>query len=102
MKLPPLPQTSLLGRLSLALTSAVAIVAGFALASVLFIVLLIAGLAAGGWLWWQYRRIVNQTRRTAPDIIEGDYTVEPAQPLLEDQRTPIRRTGAKNHHGSRR
>ena len=98
MKLPPLPQTSLLGRLGLAVTSTVAIVAGFALASVLFIVLLIAGLAAGGWLWWQYRRIVIHARRAPPDIIERYYTVEPAQPLLEDQRTPFRRTGSKNHH----
>ena len=86
MKLPPLPKPSLLGRLGLVLTSAVAIVAGFALASLLFVVLLIAGLAAGGWLWWQYRRMVAQARRAAPEIIEGDYTVEAVQPLLEDHR----------------
>lgn len=102
MKLPPLPNTSLLGRLGLVLTSTMAIVAGFALASVLFVVLLIAGLAAGGWLWWQYRRIVNHARRAAPEIIEGDYTVEPAQSLLEDQRTPARRTASNHHHGPQR
>lgn len=67
MKLPPLPKPSLLARLSLVLTSGLAIVAGFALASLLFVVLLIAGMAVAGWLWWQYRRLISQARRAAPD-----------------------------------
>ena len=88
MKAPPLPKVSLPGRLGLALSSVLAIVAGFALASVLFVVLLVAGLALGGWLWWQYRRLVGRTA-TATLIIEGEYAVVPEHLALEDQRTPF-------------
>lgn len=90
MKLPHLPQPSWLNRLGLALTSVLAIAAGFILASVLLTVLLIAGLAVGGWLWWQFRRLAQAARAAAPDVIEGEYTVEPAHPLLEDRGTPNR------------
>lgn len=99
MKLPPLPKPSLLARLGLVLTSGLAIVAGFALASLLFVVLLIAGVAAAGWLWWQYRQLISQVRRAAPDIIEGDYTVEAAHPLLEDQRTLANPAATHPRHG---
>ncbi|RUQ32945.1 MAG: hypothetical protein EKK68_04255 [Candidatus Competibacteraceae bacterium] len=99
MKLPPLPKPSLLARLSLVLTSGLAIVAGFALASLLFVVLLIAGVAVAGWLWWQYRRLISQARRAAPEIIEGDYTVEAAHPLLEDQRAPTNPATRPRHNG---
>ncbi len=87
MKLPPLAKPSWLGRLGLTATSVLAVVVGFAVASVLFTVLLAAGLIAGGWLWWQLRRLVRQTQRAAPDFIDGEYTVEPDRPLLEDRRT---------------
>ena len=90
MKLPHLPQPSWLNRLGLALTSVLAIAAGFILASVLLTVLLIAGLAVGGWLWWQFHRLAQAARAAAPDVIEGEYTVESAPPLLEDRGTPNR------------
>ena len=88
MKLPPLPKTSLLGRLGLALTSVLAVVAGFALASVLLAVMLVAVLALGGWLWWQYRRLARQAQKTNPGFIEGEYTVVSERPALEHRRTP--------------
>jgi len=88
VKLPPLPKTSLLGRVGLALTSIVAVVAGFAIASLLFAALLVAGLAFGGWLWWQYRRLVRQAQKTNPGFIEGEYTVVSERPALEHRRTP--------------
>jgi hypothetical protein len=88
MKSPLLPKTSLLGRLGLALASIVAVVAGFAIASLLFTVLVVAGLAFGGWLWWQLRRLARQTQRAAPTVIEGEYTVVPEHPALEDRRAP--------------
>ncbi len=87
MKLPPLAKPSWLSRLGLAATSVLAVVVGFAVASMLFAVLLVAGLAAGGWLWWRLRRLARQTQRAAPDCIDGEYTVEPERPLLEDPRT---------------
>lgn len=87
MKAPLLPKISLPGRLGLALSSVLAIVAGFALASVLFVVLLVAGLVLGGWLWWQYRRLIGRTT-AAPVIIEGEYAVVPEHPALEDRRIP--------------
>jgi hypothetical protein len=90
MKLLHLPQPSWLNRLGLALTSVLAIAAGFILASVLLTVLLIAGLVVGGWLWWQFRRLAQAARAAAPDVIEGEYTVESAPPLLEDRGTPNR------------
>lgn len=88
-KPPPLPKTSLLGRVGLALTSALAIVAGFAVASVLFTVLLAVGLAFGGWLWWQLRRLARQARKAHPGFIEGEYTVVSEQPMLEHQPAPV-------------
>ena len=45
MKPPLLPKTSLLGRLGLIVTSIAAVVAGFAIASLLFTILVVAGLA---------------------------------------------------------
>ncbi|MBK8537668.1 MAG: hypothetical protein IPL59_22730 [Candidatus Competibacteraceae bacterium] len=90
MKLLSLPQPSWLNRLGLALTSVLAIAAGFILASLLFTVLLIAGLAVGGWLWWQFRRLGQSARAAAPNVIEGEYIIEPAHPLLENEGTPDR------------
>lgn len=93
MKRLNLPKLPWLNRLGLVVCSVVAIVAGFAIASLLLIVLLAAGGAAAIWLWWNYRRLIQRTQPAAPDLIEGEYTVEPAQPqpLLEDQRSPDRR-----------
>ncbi len=88
MKPPLLPKTSLLGRLGLALASIVAVVAGFAIASLLFTVLMVAGLAFGGWLWWQLRRLARQAQRAAPTVIEGEFTVAPEYPALEDRHAP--------------
>jgi hypothetical protein len=102
MKLPPLPKPSWLSRLGLALTSVLAVVAGFAIASVLFTVLLLAGLVAGGWLWWQYRRLVRQVRNATPDFIEGEYRIEPERPALEDRRTPPVRPAHRSAPGKRR
>jgi hypothetical protein len=99
MKKPlPLPKTSLLGRIGLALTSVLAIVAGFAVASVLFTVLLVVGLAFGGWLWWQFRRLARQARKAHPGFIEGEYTVVSDPPVLEHQPAPV----AKPRQRSRR
>ena len=87
-----LPKSSWLTRLSLAVTSALIIVAGVAVASVLFTVLLVAGLAAGGWLWWQYRKLMRKVARATPanpDFIEGDYVIEPTPPALTDERTTL-------------
>jgi len=88
LKLPHFPKPSWLNRLGLAVTSVLAIAAGFILASLLFTVLLIAGLAVGGWLWWQFRRLARSARAAAPDVIEGEYTVESAHPLLENRGAP--------------
>jgi hypothetical protein len=89
MKSPTLPKTSLLGRLGLALTSVLAVVAGFAVASVLLTVLLVAGLVFGGWLWWQFRRLARQAQKAHPGFIEGEYTVVAERPALEDPRAPV-------------
>ena len=89
MKPMPLPKTSLLGRIGLALTCVLALVAGFAVASVLFTVLLVVGLAFGGWLWWQLRRLTRQARKAHPGFIEGEYTVVANQPALEHQPAPV-------------
>ena len=89
MKPLPLPRNSLLGRVGLALTSILAIVAGFAIASVLFTVLLVVGLAFGGWLWWQLRRLARRARKAHPEFIESEYTVVSDQPLLERQQAPV-------------
>lgn len=86
------PQLSLLGRLGLALSSALAIVAAFALASVLFTILLGLGLVLGGWLWWRLRRLARQQRRAATAIIEGEYTVISDHPALENSPPPDQRT----------
>ena len=82
--------------MGLAVTSVLAIAAGFILASLLFTALLIAGLVGGVWLWWQWRKLTRQTRQTrqthtaAPMIIEGEYTIEAARPMLEDWNSPDR------------
>lgn len=102
MKLPPLPKPSWLSRLGLALTSLLAVVAGFAVASVLFAVLLVAGLVAGGWLWWQYRKLARRARAARPDFFEGEYEIEPEQPALEDRRTPPVQPGDRGANPARR
>ena len=48
IKFPSFPKPSWPSRLGLALTSVLAVVAGFAVASIVFAVLLVAGLAASG------------------------------------------------------
>lgn len=91
MKRLNLPKLPWLNRLGLVVGGTVAVVASFAIASLLFIVLLAAGGAFAIWLWWNYRQLIQRTRKADPEVIEGEYTVEPAQPLLEDQRSPARR-----------
>lgn len=88
LNLSSLPKTSLLGRVGLILSSILAVVAGLAVASLLFAVLLVAGLAFGGWLWWQYRRLARQARTTGPAFIEGEYTVVSERPAPESRRLP--------------
>ncbi len=90
MKTPRFPKLSPLRRFGLAATSVLALAAGFALASLLFTILLVAGLAMGIWLWWRLRRLTRQARAATPSFIEGEYTIEPTYPSLEDQRTPGR------------
>lgn len=102
MKPPLLAKPSWLGRLGLAATSLLAVVIGFAVASVLLVVLLVAGLAAGGWLWWRLRRLARQAQGTAPDFIDGEYTVEPDRPLLEDCRTAPAEAAERSAATSRR
>ena len=87
MKSPSFAKPSRLNRLVLAVASVLAAAVGFAVASVLLAALLMAGLAAGGWLWWQYRRLTRQARATPADFIEGEYRIESELPALEDQRT---------------
>ena len=73
----------------MALTSVLAIVAGFALASLLFTVLLITGLVVGGWLWWRLRGWARQARAAAPVIIEGEYRIVAEHPALTESRGRI-------------
>lgn len=87
-KIPSLQKSSWLNRAALTVASALAVTAGFLLASAIFAVLLVVGLAAGGWLWWRLRQLTRQAQAAAPEIIEGEYTVEPTLPLLEDGRDP--------------
>lgn len=75
-------------RLGVALGSILAVVAGLAVASVLFVVLLAAGLGFGGWLWWQSRRLARQARAAESAIIEGEYTIETDRP---EQPEPARK-----------
>lgn len=92
MKRLPSAKSSWLTRLGLAVTSALIVVAGLAIASVVFTVLLVLGLAAAGWLWWQYRKLarkISQAARANPDFIEGDYVIEPTPPALTDARTVL-------------
>jgi uncharacterized protein HemX len=84
----PSPKPSWLNRAALTVTSLLAVAAGFVLASAIFAVLLVVGLAAGGWLWWRLRQLTRQAQKAAPEIIDGEYTVEPMRPLLEDRRDP--------------
>ena len=86
IRLPRFSPPTWLSRLGLATVSLLAVIAGFTVASLLFAVLLVAGLAAGGWLWWQLRRLARQTQQAAPDILDAEYTVERDLPILEDQR----------------
>lgn len=78
------PHTSWLQRLTITVSSVLIIVAGLALASALFMVLLVVGGAVGGWLWWKLRRIARQSAAAAPEIIEGEYHVIETKLLLPD------------------
>jgi len=84
----PFPKPSWLKRTVLTVTSVLAVAAGFVLASAIFAVLLVIGLAVGGWLWWRFRQLTRQAQKAAPEVLDGEYTVEPTQLLLADQRIP--------------
>ncbi|GEM_PF-1526047 len=87
----PSTKPSWLGRLGVALATVVTLVVGFITASLLFVLLLTAGLAFAGWLWWQFRRLAREAQASTLHDLEGEYTVEsvytvePVQPVLEDQ-----------------
>ncbi len=102
MKPPPLAKPSWLSRLGLAATSVLVVAVGFTVASVLFAILLVAGLVAGGWLWWRLRRLMHQAQQATPDFIDGEYTVEPDRPLLEDRRTAPVEAAEQSATASRR
>lgn len=87
-----LPKLSWMNRIGLAIGAVVAMVAGFAVATLLFIVLLAVGGAAAIGLWWTCRRLIKRRREADPTLLEGEYTVEPAQPRLQNQRMPAGRT----------
>lgn len=77
-----------LQRLLIGLVSVLLAVAAFTVASVLFVILLAIGLTVGGWLWWQYRKLIRQARQAQPAILEGEYTIDPNPPALEDPALP--------------
>ncbi|HAS52463.1 MAG TPA: hypothetical protein DCS21_12270 [Gammaproteobacteria bacterium] len=98
-QLPHLHKPSWLQRVALTVTSLMAIGVGIVLASALFSLLLVAGLAAGGWLWWKFSQFERRMEQAAPTIIDGDYTVEPSPLLLEDQREsppPLRKKRSRS------
>ncbi|MDS4028471.1 MAG: hypothetical protein RKO66_00115 [Candidatus Contendobacter sp.] len=102
MKPPLLPKTSLLGRLGLIVTSIAAVVAGFAIASLLFTILVVAGLAFAGWLWWRLRRLARRAQCAAPTVIEGEFTVVPDYPALEARTAPCSEPPPSPTRGNRR
>lgn len=85
--IPHLRKSSWLNQAALAVTSVLAVAAGLILASAMFAILLVVGLIAGSWLWWRFHQWARQAQQAAPEIIEGEYTVEPMSPLLENHRT---------------
>ncbi len=88
MKLLFAPKVSWLGRLGLGAVSVLAVVIGLTIASFLFVTLLVAGTALAGWLWWRLRRLARQAQQAAPEILEGEYTVLPDPPALENRHPP--------------
>lgn len=87
---------SWLTRLGLSLGFILMLTAGVILSAVFFALFLVVALVAGGWLWWQTRRLRQQIR----EPIEADYTVESRHDpiegeylVLEDRRqnTPVDR-----------
>lgn len=83
----PMRKLSWPSRLAVALVSTLIVIAGFAVASILMVVVLVAALTAGGWLWWQYRKLTRSVRTSHADFIEGDYAVESRQ-RLENRHIP--------------
>ncbi|HRX70512.1 MAG: hypothetical protein KDJ22_11970 [Candidatus Competibacteraceae bacterium] len=82
--LPP-PKTPWLGRIGVGLATVATVVIGFIAASFLFAILLTAGLIFTGFLWWQFRRLARAAQAMQPQDLEGEYTVESTQLMLEDQ-----------------
>ena len=83
-----------LQRLSIGLLSGLVLLASFAVASVLLLVLLVVGLGLGGWVWWKLRRFVRQAQATHPGVLEGEYTVIESTPIEATliESTPIEST----------
>ncbi|MBK8897880.1 MAG: hypothetical protein IPN66_11900 [Candidatus Competibacteraceae bacterium] len=90
----PYRKPAWLQRLVLGLTSALVLVATFAVASVVFAALLVLGLAVGGWLWWQYHKLTRKMREAQPDALEGEYEIESGPLALEARSDPAPSAGA--------
>jgi uncharacterized protein HemX len=55
--------------------------AAVVLSAVFFALFLVLGLVAGGWLWWQNRRLQREIRT---QFVEAEYEVVAEADLLED------------------
>ncbi len=90
----PAGATGFLGRALAVAAGGLVLLAGLFVSAVVFSVMLVVGLAAGGWLWWKTRHLRRDLRERmqdmqrmqagergrGADIIDGDYIRDPNRP----------------------
>jgi UPF0716 family protein affecting phage T7 exclusion len=83
----PASAAGLLGRAVAIAAGGLILVAGLFVSAVVFSMMLVVGLAAGGWLWWKTRHVRRELRERmeemrgmqpgdhvrGADVIDGDY-----------------------------
>ena len=91
----PAGASGLFGRALAIAAGGLVLIAGLFVSAVVFSVMLVVGLAAGGWLWWKTRHVRRDLRERlaemqrmqagerAPnaDVIDGDYIRDPDRPV---------------------
>jgi uncharacterized protein HemX len=94
---PLLQHLSWPARLGVGAVMILSVGAAVVLSAVFFALFLLLGLVAGGWLWWQNRRL---QREVSTQFVKAEYEVVAEADLLEDSRNQDQDTSINKQQSS--